>query len=300
MRFILITIILLSFNAFGQINITVIDQGIDKNHPLFKDKLNSVISVIEDDSKTEDEIDGHGTHVAGIIVQESKANIKLQIIKNQSESLLTKLRATPNLDKSISKNTWSANLPQAINEAIKNKTNIINLSQITYYSTPEILEALELAKKHNILIIAASGNKEFDLGLIKKGYLRTDKSKPEVGAFPCSFQLDNVICVGNYEKVKNKREKISNYGKTIIDVWAYGMEITSACVGGKTDCKMSGSSMSTPRIVAKISELWEKESFKRKTDSHQIPYQEIKDLFLSTLSVDSDLLENSKNGKFLD
>lgn len=285
----------------AQINITVVDQGVDKNHSLFKNKISSVISVIENEQGTDDEVDGHGTHVAGIIVNNLKDSFsyKIHIVKNQSESLLNKLRSSKSFDESISREAWSAYIPNAINEAIKNKSQIVNLSQITYMKTKELEDSIRLAQKHNILIIAASGNKNFDLGLIKKGYLKGDKSKPEVGSFPCSFQLDNVICVGNYEKVRN-RNIMSNFGKEIIDIFAMGMNIKSACVGGKSNCVMSGTSMSVPRVSALIAKVWNQESKKRKVSPSEISYLEIKELVLNSLKVDKNLIEFSKNGKYLD
>lgn len=284
----------------AQINITVVDQGVDKNHQLFKNKIKSVVSVIENEVSTEDESDGHGTHVVGIIVNNLKNTpYNLHIVKNQSESFLNHIRSLKSFDEAVSRGAWSANMPNAINEAIKNKTHILNLSQITYMKTQELEDAILLAKKHNILIVAASGNKDFDLGLIKRGYLKSDKSKPEVGSFPCSFQFDNVICVGNYEKLK-KRTLISNFGKEIIDIFAYGMNVKSACVGGKNNCVMSGTSMSVPRVSALIAKVWDKESKKKKVAPEEISYIEIKELVLKDLKVDNDLIEFSKNGKYLD
>lgn len=297
---IILVILLLSVKSIAQVNITVIDQGIDKNHPWFKD-VKSISTVMTEDKSTEDEVDGHGTHVAGIIVKNSNPkDINLHIVKNQSESFLKKARSLPLFDKSLNDDEWGGHLLLAVKEAIKNKTNIINLSQIILYATPQIQQAIELAKENNILIIAASGNKDFNLTLVKKGFKRKlGNPEFESGSFPCSFQMDNVICVGNYEKIK-KRVPISNFGKDIIDVWAYGNEIVSACVGGKTNCVMSGTSMSSPRVSAKIAKIWNQEAKKRKVSVESISYLEIKNLFINSLKSDSNLLEFSKNGKYLD
>lgn len=74
----------------GEVTVAVIDSGINKKHPLFKDRLNRANSInfaIDSEDKTAYDdppkaaSGGHGTHVAGIIVKGTPKQVKVMAVR---------------------------------------------------------------------------------------------------------------------------------------------------------------------------------------------------------------------------
>lgn len=74
----------------GEVTVAVTDSGINKKHPLFKDRLdraNSINFAIDSEDKTvyddppKAASGGHGTHVAGIIVKGTPKQVKVMAVR---------------------------------------------------------------------------------------------------------------------------------------------------------------------------------------------------------------------------
>lgn len=193
--------------------VAIIDTGLNvdlfnKNYP---NRLAGMYSIVASDKAMVDEV-GHGTHIAGTIAESTPDNVKIFPVKV-----------------STTKNIYETDVVAAINYVTHNKVaNVMNMSFGSYaYSTNEY-NAIEAARKNNIISVAAAGNDNVS---------RLD--------YPASF--DNTICVASVTSSLEKSD-FSNFGDSIM-FSAPGSDIIS--INGT----MSGTSMATPHVVSAVSYL---------------------------------------------
>ncbi len=127
-------------------------------------------------------------------------------------------------------------MPSAIHYAIDRGVDIINISLKTGFHKL-ISDAIERAKKKNILIIAASGNK-------------SQNSADYIALYKTWFS--NVVSVASSDRDRLK-SYFSNYGSESVDIFAPGSDICSTIMKNKYGIK-SGTSMATP-VVSGVAAL---------------------------------------------
>ncbi|MDD0852354.1 S8 family serine peptidase [Halobacteriovorax sp. GB3] len=205
-----------------EVIVAVIDQGIDLEHPDLVDNIWKKEGPCFEggsekacygwdflvDIKDPVDLDGHGTHVSGIIGASSNdigmtgvgANfVKIMPLKVLSPELKGLL---------FNKKPYTAYIAKAINFAIDNGAKVINMS----VGWPKVIHgqdiesALQRAKKENVAVVVASGN--------------NNKKFP---VYPCSHE--SVICVGAMDN-QFKRASFSNYSQKV-DLYAPGEGILS-------------------------------------------------------------------------
>lgn len=131
------------------VKLAVIDSGIDREHPEFLAGYRGGYDFIQNDSDPQDE-NGHGTHVAGTI---AAADDGQGIVGVAPAVELYALRV---LDKSG--NGTVSGVVRAIDWAIQNEIDVINLSLGSAMSSESERAAFEKAEAAGIVAIAATGN----------------------------------------------------------------------------------------------------------------------------------------------
>ncbi|PTB38351.1 hypothetical protein M441DRAFT_146368 [Trichoderma asperellum CBS 433.97] len=173
-----------------RVKVAILDTGIDRNHPDFRhprlkhkngqgfiwakeeeaqiDRIKSCQNFCDDRPNNEDvtDIDGHGTHVAGIILQlaptaelyiaricqgdEKYGNIALKdepkMLEGQSKQPVGNLKV------------YCHRVEEAIEWAIKHKVHLINMSFGYKIWNKKLDQALKKAREHGIVIFAAASN----------------------------------------------------------------------------------------------------------------------------------------------
>ncbi|WP_253720832.1 S8 family peptidase [Bdellovibrio bacteriovorus] len=226
--------------------VAIIDTGVDVNHPLIRDHLwvnpNDQKNTIDDDgngyaddlhgwnfvSNNSDISDnhGHGTHVAGIILQKAKTQkVKFMILKyyDPLQSGDDNLLATV----------------KAIRYATKMKADIINYSGGGDSRSPLEEAAIRDAQKQGIVFVAAAGNEGRD----------TDR----VGYYPAGYRLSNIISVAAVDSRKRLLAS-SNYGSKSVDIAAPGKNVFSSLPGGRYGF-MTGTSQATAWVSGLVASL---------------------------------------------
>ena len=202
--------------SMSEIKVGVIDSGIAVTS-FTKDRIDGGYSFI--DGYSEDGTDdkrGHGTKVAGTIIQNSLDNVRLysyQIINKDGGGSLSKAAS-------------------AIYLAISDGCKILNCSfgnDNAGFVHTTLVNAVDYATKNDVFVIASAGN--------------DSKNLADAPTYPAS--IENAITVGAMDQ--NKRlSSFSNFGEGV-DIYATGEGLTSYDTDGK-QVTWGGTSAATPVI----------------------------------------------------
>ncbi len=221
--------------------VAVIDTGINASHELFDGVLcdeglwyNAITHKngrdYIDDNCNNDNLIGHGTHVAGIVAQEIKKYGLEDYIK------ILPVKAGDSNGKFDSVAVVNA-ISYVGNLATQDKTIVINMSLTSYYwgKNSGVDVAVQSAVREGVIVCAAAGN----------DHKNSASSGYSLGSPAC---LENVIGVMNYMEGLIPAPR-SNYGAAY-DIAAPGQKIKSAAKSGETEpyCTKDGTSMATPFV----------------------------------------------------
>ena len=205
------------------IKVGVIDTGIDDKHYIFK---NTTIKKFDFSMKKDNEDDnGHGTHVSGII-KSVNPNIEIYSYKFYDPNA----NGQQNLHSTI----------LALKKAVEMNVDLINYSGGGPEPSFEELQVLKEAQRKGIIVIVAAGNEKSNLDQSQNAY------------FPASYDLDNIIVVGAHDQEENKIIS-SNWGD-IVDIYAPGYRIKSAIPSNGAGY-MTGTSQATAFVSGYVSLL---------------------------------------------
>jgi len=126
--------------------VSIIDTGIDLNHPDLEGKIIGGYDFVDNDEIPED-TNGHGTQVAGIIA----ANGNLKGIAPNSKILMYKVSED-------GESVPSHLIIKAIEKSIEDDADIINISLGINQTNTKIDQAVNNAVKNNIFVVTAAGN----------------------------------------------------------------------------------------------------------------------------------------------
>ncbi len=241
-----------------KLKIAVLDTGVDYMHNELKDYIvNAPIesinrldedkscypddpigwNFIDDNNNPFDDMkDGHGTHIAGIIVD----NIS-KVYQGEFGILPVKTHDYKGVG------TIFTGIC-GIYYALKKKAQIINGSW-GYFGEKNLAlkSALEEAKRANVLFIASSGNLDTN---------SSRRPKPHL-FYPAAFDLANIIAVTalDHKTAPPTLPNFSNYSNVFVDVGAPGDEIISL-LPKNGEGKKSGTSMAAPFVTASCAEFF--------------------------------------------
>lgn len=207
----------LAQRVLNEVTVAVLDSGVDSDHELLVDRIlpNDVnLSSTGDKNSCEDDY-GHGTHVSGIIVDNTLSNVKIKpykILNNQGKGS-TSLIAV------------------AIDMAVADGADIINLSLSAEGENKILTESIDAATENGVNVIVAAGNSSKDLSA-------------EYVSPAC---IDSAVTVSSITK-NHILSSYSNYNGPI-DICAPGDNVKSSYLNN-TYTLMSGTSMAAPQVTA--------------------------------------------------
>lgn len=196
--------------------VAVIDGGLDRNHPLFENRLHDVAyDFVENDNKPWTDygtLADHGTFVAGIIARAAPA-AQLMIVRSFGST----------------GNGTSFNITRGIYFAVEHGVQVINMSFGMYDEDQAINDAIELAHYFDVVMTASAGNND----------LQADQ-------FPASHPY--VLNVAAVDSADVKAD-FSNYSPTVAFT-APGVDVYGPLSGGDVWGWWCGTSFSTPYVSA--------------------------------------------------
>ena len=207
----------LAQKKLSDVMVAVIDSGVDTDHELLEGRLieSTVnLSTSGEDNSCEDDY-GHGTHVAGIVVDNSLSNVKVKpykVLNNRGKGTISLISL-------------------AVDMAVADGADIINLSLTSEGESKTMTESVDAATEHDVNVVVAAGNQCADL--TKKYYTPAN--------------IESAITVSATTK-DCKLASYSNYNGTI-DIAAPGDDIKSSYLNN-TYTLMDGTSMAAPQVTA--------------------------------------------------
>lgn len=219
--------------------VAILDTGCNSHHLDLNDRIiagHNFTNDFQGDATIYDDLNGHGTHVAGIIAASLNHFGIVGVAPDVSLLILKVLDAQGNgsINSVVKAIDYAVNWKGPNNESV----DIISMS----LGVATLNENLHLAVKNaisaNIAVVVAAGN-EGD------GSLNTDEY-----SYPAGF--DEVIAVGAVNK-NNEVEKFTNSNKEV-DLYAPGVDIRSTYINDEF-IELSGTSMAAPHVTGALALL---------------------------------------------
>jgi thermitase len=205
----------------GEVNIAILDTGINKNNDDLKDKVTTSVNCTDSSCAPYESSDpyGHGTHVAGIVAASTDNGVGVAGVTWEGGLMSVKVLG----DSGEGYYSWVAD---GIVWAADHGADVINLSLGGRYTSFTLKRAVDYAWDRGVVIVAAAGN--------------DGSSRP---VYPAYYK--DVVSVAAVDENDNKAD-FSNYGYWV-DVAAPGVSILSAYKDSYE--YFSGTSMATPFVT---------------------------------------------------
>lgn len=230
--------------------VAIIDTGLDSNHPaivnssaLWTNTRETPANGIDDDyngyvddvhgwnfitnSPNFADDEGHGTHVAGIVIGTSLNILATPVVGT------AKMRVMPLKFLDASGSGSTSNAISAIYYAVNNGAQVINNSWGGASYSRALHEALTYAYSNRLFIASAAGNNG-----------RSNDSTP---MYPANYDVPSnlsVAATSDYDYIAS----FSNFGTGTVPVASPGVQILSLLPNNSTGT-MSGTSMATPFVA---------------------------------------------------
>lgn len=193
--------------------VAVVDSGINYRHEdLAANMWNGGTAFplhgwdfIDDDNDPLD-LDGHGTHVAGIIGAAGNNSTGVTGVCWQATLMAVRV-----LD--VTGSGTSATVTQGVDFAVSHGARVINMSLGGGSFDALLSESIRNAEANDVVVVAAAGNDGVDVDALG-------------GDYPCSFVHPNIVCVAMVDQ-NYALDSFSNFGATSVDVGAPGRNILS-------------------------------------------------------------------------
>lgn len=215
----------------NNITVGVIDSGVCSTHEALKDRtICADVDFSSDGQETSEDNNGHGTHVTGIVLDNTLDNVKVLAVKAMSGE---------------GKGT-DYQIYQAMQYAVNNGAKLLNMSLGRYGKSDLLTEYVQELWNKNISVVVAAGNEHWF----------ADEFTP-AGIVECI----TVAAVDN-DVAHNLTGRFSNGGYPT-DCYAPGLNIYSTWIyddsfKGYREC--TGTSMSTPFCAAAVANMYSYDS----------------------------------------
>ena len=194
--------------------VAVVDTGVNYNQQdlaanMWNGNVNHGWDYADGDSDPMD-LNGHGTHVAGIIGASGNNSLGTTGVCWQASIMAVRVLGTMG--------GTSATVIQGIDFAVNNGAKVINMSLGGGGSfDPAFSDAVNRAQASDVVVIVAAGNANNDNDVVSAFY-------------PCNFIQANLLCVAALDQ-NYALASFSNWGATSVDVGAPGTNIQSTWAG---------------------------------------------------------------------
>jgi subtilisin family serine protease len=256
------------------VTVAVIDTGIQQQTQLQVSGGGEVLNGETTSDKTDD--DGHGTMVSSIIAAQKVNGLGMQGIA-PGVSLMSLREAGCNATSGNDEKTMAT----AIDYAVRNGAQVINISQDGYDTDPNLAAAVQYAYDNGVVIVASAGNQgDRDT---------TDSNGTDYGVnprtYPASYQ-PYVLAVGAVDQFGNVApfsETGSAKNSYFVGVSAPGVQVGGLLPNGKIAID-DGTSFAAPYVAAEAALLIQEHGWAGSDDASPARAYEVMKIIEATAS----------------
>jgi subtilisin family serine protease len=242
----------------GVKGIAIIDTGVDYTNPELRGRVVSVKDYVDDDTDAMD-LQGHGTHVAGIAAA-AAGNGGIRGISPKSTIYAYRV-----LDEKGSGNL--ANVIAAIRDAADNpKVAVISLSLGAYVPAGgpafnDVAAAVDYAvlQKGKVVVAAAGNEANSDMYYRQwqgSAWRMVPAAAPNSLTVGATTEADGRAWFSNYDITQSSYDGRTTYDWNFVDIVAPGTNILSTTLGDGYE-RWSGTSMAAPLVAGAAARLWD-------------------------------------------
>ncbi len=134
------------------ITVAVLDSGVNARHPQLAGRVLPGIDLVDGTGAADDDCNGHGSVVGGIIAAHEVAGTGFAGMA--PDATVLPVRVATDLSRFAN---GSPRIARAIRYAVDHHASVVNLS-LTTEDSPELRSAVHYAHRHDVVLVAASGN----------------------------------------------------------------------------------------------------------------------------------------------
>lgn len=219
----------------SDITVAVLDTGVRYTHEdlvnrMWQDASGNFGWDAYDDDTDPMDVDGHGTHCAGIVGAQGNNGVGIAGVAWDVRLMAVRFIGTFG--------GTTSDAIRSMNFARENGADIISASWGGSGYSRGLLAAIEACYAADIPVVTAAGNERWDID-----------SKPQ---YPASYPTPNIVTVAATSRT-DRLTTFSNYGYTAIDLAAPGKDILSCGIASDSDYRyLSGTSAATPHVAGAL------------------------------------------------
>lgn len=210
--------------------VAVVDSGVNYNHQDLSANMWTSATypnhgynyTTEGNANDPMDLNGHGTHVAGIVGAAGNNSIGTTGVCWKASIMAVRV-----MDASGSGTT--VNIVSGLNFAVSNGAKVVNMSLGNTTFDTAFNNAITNAQNNDVVVVVAAGN-------------AANNNDGTTSTYPCNYTQSNLICVAALDQSYGLAS-FSNYGASSVDVGAPGTNILSTWAGSSatiTDNLSSG------------------------------------------------------------
>jgi type VII secretion-associated serine protease mycosin len=204
------------------VRVGVVDSGVDSDNPHLRGKVFAGFDFVRNVSGARFDCAPHGTPVASIIAGASVDGTGFHGVAPDARIVPARVTDTDEIK------GGPAVVAAGIRYTVDNGVRVLNLSLTVFQDAPEIKQAVEYARAHDVLVVAAAGNQH-----------ENGNPTPYPAAYP------GVLGVGSVD-ITGARAPDSQSG-SYVDLVAPGVKVTG-CTPGSGHALWQGTSFATPFV----------------------------------------------------